>query len=149
MIKLDFQPSIAWSASCSDPDTADLGDLRYCIFLGDVVLKIDDQDFSALWGWIPLLDFSISLVCMLRNLPDSGIEVYEFTESVAELRLTMAKSSVEVTCNYADAIAQVAYDDFRQEAERYGSAVFDAAVTSIPGLARNPSFLTLRANLEG
>ena len=42
--------------------TADDVALRYYLFRGDQIIIINGVDFSARWGWVPLLDFAAALV---------------------------------------------------------------------------------------
>jgi len=37
------------------------GDLRYSHFTSDVVFRVCDADFSANWGWVPVLDLALGL----------------------------------------------------------------------------------------
>ena len=72
MIKLEYGLDPSWDRTPADRDlsTADDSELHYDLFLGDVVIQIDGVDFSARWGWVPVLDFAIcfgACVLALRN----------------------------------------------------------------------------------
>src|SRR3712207_3536434 len=83
MIHLGYQLSPLWRArnSGADYQRADEGALRYDLFLGDVLFKIDEVDLSARWGWIPVIDFALTLHLMTDALEPNQTKIFEFTES--------------------------------------------------------------------
>lgn len=83
-MRLDFQLSADWNAKAAHHDLAiaDESTLRYDVLLGDLILQINGVDFSAPWGWIPLLDLANGLKVMCDELLTGEPEtVFEFTES--------------------------------------------------------------------
>ena len=64
MIKLDYKIDETdltadgdLSSSSIDSDTK----LHYYAFYGDITFIVDGADFSAKWGWVPVLDFAVCL----------------------------------------------------------------------------------------
>lgn len=58
-ITLDYRLSPFWNKETdrADLSSADASDLHYKLFLGDMVFRIGESDFSAPWGWVPVLVF--------------------------------------------------------------------------------------------
>lgn len=98
-------------AANTDLSQASEADLRYGLLLGDVELAAGDVDLSARWGWVPLFDFIVGLVTLLRRLATSSEEAFEFTESGSELRFYRSGDDVEIRSNYAPGIITIGYDD--------------------------------------
>lgn len=83
-IKIFFSPENIFIDEL--PNLSD-DDLRYRLFLGNVVFKHDLGVMKFDWGWIPLLDFVVSLNCICVNFRDESVqeERFEFTESDVQL----------------------------------------------------------------
>ena len=58
---LDYRLSEDWDENSTDLATADETDLRYYAATGDIILRTDQTDLSARWGWIPLIDFALAM----------------------------------------------------------------------------------------
>ena len=58
---LDYRLSEDWDENSTDLAAADETDLRYYAAIGDVILRNDQTDLSARWGWIPLIDFALAM----------------------------------------------------------------------------------------
>jgi hypothetical protein len=141
-----------WNASQAETDlaAADESTLRYGTFLGDISLQIGDIDFSAYWGWIPLLDFAYCLKGMsdemLAGEPES---VFEFTESDAVLRLTREGQNVLVAASYVGTTARVDLLAFCEMAMSVSRRFFESAAAENVGLASNPSFESMWQKVRG
>jgi hypothetical protein len=84
-------------------------DLRYRVALGNLVFHIGDKDFSADWGWIPLIDLAASFAEIIRKLEGgSPSETFEFTESDAWIRLERMGEKVLVSTSYSEGVAEIA-----------------------------------------
>jgi hypothetical protein len=142
VINLDYHLSAAWNrnAATINLSTASAMDLRYDLFLGDIVFRIGDVDFSALWGWVPVLDFALSLHGITETLPEAGEGVLEFTESNAALRFVYERGWVKVSANYVrDQIgANISYTDLSRAADTFLQTVLRDLWTMHPELERNP-----------
>jgi hypothetical protein len=103
MIEIDYKLSRDWATKPGEINLAEADEttLRYDVFLGDVVFKVDGADFSTHWGWVPVLDFAICLLSVLEDL-STGKEQssIEFTESEAELVFKRVPGQILITSNY-------------------------------------------------
>jgi hypothetical protein len=138
-ISLDYRLS-TWNSSTPviDVETADAMELRYDLFLGDVEFRIGQADFSARWGWVPVLDFAAGLWHVAQSLPETREEIFEFTESDASLRFVLEDDAVSVISNYAERIdARVSFREFRNAAESFLKRMVEELSNIYPGLSRN------------
>lgn len=89
MITLDYELSLGWDRRTTELKlrSADEMTLRYDCFLGDVVF-VDGVDFSARWGWVPVLDFALHLWAIAGGLVSEAEELFEFTESDAAIEVS-------------------------------------------------------------
>jgi hypothetical protein len=114
MVKLDYQISPSWNekAGAIDLSRADESTLLYNAFLGDVVFSVEGVDFSARWGWVPILDFARSFFLVFNELASEPQFTYEFTESDAAINLKKVDGEVIVSATYAAGMAKVSYEAF-------------------------------------
>src|SRR5689334_8598016 len=57
-------------------------DLRFRLALGDLILTTPQADFSTRWGWVPLIDFAVSVQEIIDDLRRGVRQArFEFTES--------------------------------------------------------------------
>lgn len=144
MIQLDYQIGTDWARNLSEADleTADESVLRYDAFLGDVIFRADGADFSARWGWIPVLDFAISLQAIVETLATASgnhSEKFEFTESEAHIAFIRDEENVELRADYASETAVVSYVELRAAVESFLRRVVDELVDAYPALSSNPN----------
>lgn len=92
-------------------------EIRYDLFLGDIVLSsdTDNVDFSTQRGWVPLLDFYLSLEHILEFLPKSKEEVFEFTESEATLTFSLEGKNIRIISSYAEGSIVAPVSEFALE----------------------------------
>ena len=143
MIELDYQISSSSPERRSSVDLAcaDEGTLHYELFLGDVCLRVENADFSTDWGWVPVLDFALGLVRVIRSLAPGTCEVFEFTESEASLYFTRSiDDQVVVSANYSSATATVSYGELLNRARGFLRRVVIELQNAYPALTKNPSF---------
>ena len=145
MIYLDYTLSPLWNGKlrAADLRTVDQGSLRYDLFLGDVYLRINGADFSAPWGWVPVLDFSLAVRDLVDKLSPEGEDSFEFTESEAALRFQRRDADVEVLANYAPAVAKVPYGELREAARAFADRVIGDLLRTHPELKENVAFGSL------
>jgi hypothetical protein len=121
-------------------------DLRYRVALGDLTFHIGQKDFSAAWGWIPLIDLAASFREILRKLEGgTQSETFEFTESDAWIRFERKGEKVLVTTSYGEGLGEnsltalsEAAKSFRERlhtelVKRHPQAAHNAAVTKLLG----------------
>jgi hypothetical protein len=140
-IVLDYSLSESWNRRASELDlqSADEATLRYRCFLGDIVFKVGDAAFSADWGWVPVLDFALSLRAIAASLLDEPSETqrFEFTESDAELVFEPDGPLVKIEANYVSARAEVSHVDLSLATERFLARVVQDLERRHPSLAKN------------
>lgn len=141
MLRLDYSLSPAWNG-CAGVSVAEADEsvLRYDCFLGDVIFMAFEVDLSAEWGWVPILDFALSLDWIVEALvEESGTEgTFEFTESDATIVFRRIGDSVEIQASYVAGSAKVGYVDLRRSARRFLLKVLRDFVGLYPDLGTNP-----------
>ena len=84
---LDYRLSEDWDENSTDLAAADETDLRYYAATGDIILRKDQVDLSARWGWIPLVDFALALREIAEALAGLGgkqnVRVYRIGRDAA------------------------------------------------------------------
>ena len=74
--------------------------LRYDYFVGDIGFTASGTDFSTTWGWVPVLDFAVSLNALVTALePHSELD-FEFTESDHTISFRRGDKEVLVSTSY-------------------------------------------------
>jgi hypothetical protein len=144
-IWLDYALSPSWNTGRPDWATVDEMTLRYDLFLGDVVFRVDDKDFSARWDWVPVLDFALALRFSVQEADRVGTATLDFTESDAEIRLEAMDNQVRVSANYTPDVAQVGRGELAAAADGFMCRVVRELADAHPGLDRNP---TVRAAFD-
>jgi hypothetical protein len=142
VITLSYILSADWSAKAANTDwaAADETTLRYGAFMGDQMFTVDSADFSAKWGWVPILDFAASLVKITQGLLADETElVFEFTESDAQLQFNRQGPNVLITSNYSSAKATVLLSELERAASSYAECVLRDALNLHPALKANRS----------
>ena len=145
MIYLSYKLSdeLNTKAPLIDWVNADEMTLRYYVYLGDQLFLADEADFSARWGWIPILDFAACLVLIARALTSGETNRrFEFTESEDYIDFTRQENRVVMSSNYTTARAEVALDELQSAARSYANTVFEGATALHPALKNNLSFLS-------
>src|SRR4051812_46182723 len=96
-INLSFDFSTSWikSSTAADLSLIDEMTLRYKTFLGDQKFIAKGTDFSARWGWVPILDFAACLMEITERLKQGESElVFEFTESDSQIHFNRQGENV-------------------------------------------------------
>jgi hypothetical protein len=149
MLTLDYELSPSWNVTTDQTDLTSAGEmeLRYNVLLGDVVFKEGSHDFSARWGWVPIIDFAASLKTIAAELGErDGSEVtFEFTESDATLRFRRKGEAVLISCSYQSGEARVPLHDFVKSTNDFTRRVARELCERYSTLARNASFSRLLA----
>ena len=144
MFQLDYRLSNAWSEKTLQADLATVDEmtLRYEVLLGDVICKAEDIDFSARWGWVPILDFAASVRQISEQLTTTdGIEAnFDFTESNAEIFFKRRGNLILISSTYASGEIQVALTEFGTAVADFVSRVGKELSRLYPSLIQNPWF---------
>ena len=152
MILLDYQLSPSWNAKSTEADLASVDEmsLRYQVLLGDVVLKVNAHDFSARWGWIPVIDFAAALKHVVGELGEHGTveTTFDFTESDAVLRFKRAGDALVISSSFAPGEAHVPLKDFAAAVDAFARRVRQELSEQYPALRQNKSFNDLLPESE-
>jgi hypothetical protein len=116
MFELDYKISDNPNDPGIDLKSADDSDFNYNLFMGDIVLKMGNVDFSTAWGWIPLLDFVTYLHKLLEQFKEGSKDTFEFTESEATLDFQRVGEKVQIKASYADGTIEVDYEELKSKA---------------------------------
>jgi hypothetical protein len=113
-------------------------DLRYRVALGNLVLRVGDRDFSADWGWIPLVDLAASFAEIVRKLEaGSASETFEFTESDAWVRFEKKGEKVLVSTSYGDGVGEIPLHSASQAVKSFRERLHSELVRKHPESAHN------------
>lgn len=134
------------------PDPDDLAkatevDFRFRVALGDLILAAPATDFSARWGWVPLIDFGASVHEILNHLKRGGARSqFEFTESEATLTFVRHETGLVITASYAPGQIQIPIGSFEERLRRFEGELRADLVKHQPALDRHPVFNRLLPN---
>jgi hypothetical protein len=67
-MQLDYRLFKDLDENSTDLTAAEETDLRFYAATGDIILRKDQTDLSANWGWIPLIDFALALRMIAEDL---------------------------------------------------------------------------------
>jgi hypothetical protein len=113
-------------------------DLRYRVALGNLVFHVGDKDFSADWGWIPLVDLAASFGEIVRKLEGgSDSETFEFTESDAWVRFERKAENVLVSTSYGEGVGEIALHAAVQAVKSFRERLRSELVRQHPQAAQN------------
>lgn len=126
----------------ADLATADDVEMRYEMFLGDLLIQDAETNLSAPWGWIPMLDFALCLVTIFRQLlVHSGEAVYEFTESEEALKFYRVANHIEVRSTYSPGVITCSLDEFFDAVNDFCNRLRRELGTKYPTLFENRLFV--------
>jgi hypothetical protein len=145
---LDYRLSEKWEEDSTDLSTAAETDLRYYVAPGDIILRDDQTDLSANWGWIPLIDFALALRDIAEALAETdGSQIFEFTESEATLEFKRQGEEVTISGSYAPGNIIAPWPIFKGQVKELPRRLDAELLTKRPELGRNPVYQEL--NLSG
>ena len=141
---LDYRLSKEWDEETMDLSTVAETDLRYYVAPGDIILRADQTDLSAIWGWIPLIDFALALREIAEALAVAeGNETFEFTESEATLNFERRGQEVVISGSYAPGEVIVPLPVFREQVRDLARRLDAELLANHPELGRNPVYQAL------
>jgi hypothetical protein len=113
-------------------------DLRYRVVLGNLVFHVGDKDFSADWGWIPMVDLAASFAEIVRKLEGgSARETFEFTESDAWVRFERKGEKVLVSTSYGEGVGEIALHSASEAIKSFRERLRSELVRQHPQAAHN------------
>ena len=143
MLKLTCRLSPAQQAKMPSIELSMIDEiaLRYDLFLGDIVFKGDNYDFSTNWGWVPIVDFMACMnLIVIELLKDVGTSHFEFTESDAKITFINDGSMIRIECTYADGSCQVSLEEFARNVVMETRRLRRELLGACPTLSGNPIF---------
>lgn len=150
MIDFDYELSPGWKSSWETLNLREASedDLLHRVLLGDIVVKVGSHDFSAKWGWVPIVDFAAALRCIVDELAkQDGVETkFDFTESDAVLRFKREGDEVFISASYAPGQARVSLNELLTMAKSFAERVARELSRQFPPLLENKSFYRLLVN---
>jgi hypothetical protein len=115
-------------------------DLRYRVALGNLVFHVGDKDFSADWGWIPLVDLAASFAEIVRKLEGgSASETFEFTESDAWVRFEKKGEKVLVSTSYGEGMGEITLHSASQAVKSFRERLRSDLIRKHPQAEHNPA----------
>jgi hypothetical protein len=137
----DYRLSEDWDENSTDLAAADETDLRYYAANGDIILRKDQTNLSAGWGWIPLIDFALAMREISEALADGeGSETFEFTESEAKLQFDRQGQEMTISSSYAPGEITVPFTAFVEKARDFGQRLNAELLAKRPELRQNPVY---------
>jgi hypothetical protein len=144
-MQLDYRLSEDWDETTTDLISADETDLRFYAATGDIVLRNDQVDLSARWGWIPLIDFALALRKIAEALAaGDGSEMFEFTESDATLHFDRRGAEITVGGSYAVGEITLPFVAFCERATDFARRLGAELSAKRPELRLNPAYQAFR-----
>jgi hypothetical protein len=138
---LDYRLSEDWDENSADLAAADETDLRYYLAIGDLILRNDQTDLSARWGWIPLIDFALAMREIAEALElTEGAQTFEFTESDATLDFERRGEEMIVSGSYATGEIIVPFAAFKEQAADFARRLDVEVRAKRPDLELNPVY---------
>lgn len=95
-------------------------------------------DFSARWGWVPVLDFALGLRCAAIELVGGSSVSFEFTESDATIDFAANQGDVIVSATYTGGHARIPTNELRSSAESFLARTITELTANERSLAHNP-----------
>jgi hypothetical protein len=138
---LDYRLSEDWDENSADLAATEETGLRYYAAIGDIILRKDQTDLSARWGWIPLIDFALALREIAAALTvNEGSETFEFTESEATLRFDRRRQEMIISGSYAPGEIVIPFTEFIERARDFGRRLDSELLAKRPELGQNPIY---------
>lgn len=150
MITLEYHisPMSPERLSAKALENSSEADLRYELFLGDIVFRINDADFSAQWDWVPVLDFALEIDEIVSKLSPHDSAELEFTESDSVIRFDREVEETRVSANYSTGVAVVAHRHLAQATASFRGKVIAELLLAYPRLRENKAMEKWLAQLD-
>ena len=149
-MKLDYNLASNWKPDVKTLTDADSGMLRYELFPGDICFEACGINFSASWGWVPVLDFARSLFDIATGIEDGCVEKFEFTENNEYLIFNRSSSTLTISASYTEGVAAILLKDFIDITEEFFRRCAIECADAYPAIKSNPAFgdLLNKSNLS-
>jgi hypothetical protein len=147
MIKLDYSIAASWSRKIEQYNLAQVSeeDLRYRLFLGDIIILGNNCNLSTSWEWVPVVDFASSLLRIKDELSDGTTRssTFEFTESGDTITFNRVNGVVKVECSYRQCSAESSIQELILEIDAFVQNVFTTLICKYSAVQANETFSRL------
>ncbi|MER6366763.1 hypothetical protein [Kitasatospora sp. NPDC001527] len=123
---------------------ADLYDLTYEAFWGDIEFRVGDADFS---GPGPVLDMAIGLFSASLELAKKKSHLYSAAEGAGYYRFDRKGDDVRIRLERMGS-GVVSYEEFSSAARGFLELVLKELPRKYPGLSENPEISKLKGRLK-
>ncbi|MGW4301827.1 hypothetical protein ACWEHT_18915 [Streptomyces sp. NPDC004646] len=125
---------------------ADLLELCYSCFGGDLTLNVDGLDLSIITGGgVQVLDFAVEFFSAGRAISSGERCRISFAGMSDEIYLAPDGNHVEITCNYADGLSRILREDFVSAGRDFLSRVLADITSRYPELEGNSDIKKVRS----
>ncbi|MFE9825183.1 hypothetical protein ACFYSH_24145 [Streptomyces sp. NPDC005791] len=125
---------------------ADLADLCYSCFGGDLEFRVGGADFSIITGGgVQILDFAVEFFAAARTVGSGGDARIAFAGMADEIHLKVTGDFVGVSCNYADGRGEIRRGELIAASRKFLSQVLDDLETRYPALQGNKGMKSVRS----
>lgn len=115
-------------------------ELWFDCFLGDVIFKVGDSDYSACWGWVPVFDFAVQLKAIADSLVSGGKETFDFTESGECIFFERVGDGVKIWASYNEAVEIVDFDGFHVATKDFYKQTLNQLARDYPAVVSYKEF---------
>ena len=117
--------------------------VRYSLFQGDILIEDNGNEIITDWGWVPLLDFTCSLVDIFKHLEenDNQTQEFEFTESNEKIFFNKNKNKIKIYSSFSNDEIIVDYYCFKKEVIINHFNLLNEILEKNPNLISNVIFL--------
>jgi len=151
VFQLDFELSLqVKNAHGASPETAGATELRYDLFLGNVILRNDSCNLDAVWGWIPLLDFASGIEKICTDLTSQSLNEakFTFTENDETLNFERVESDIVMSASYSSCEIVVPQAEFATKVRSFISRLRGVVEGDCPEIVRNASYRALFVSFD-
>jgi hypothetical protein len=139
MILLTYTLSSEFETSELDWKEATEADFRYRLFTGDLTFIVAEMDFSARWGWIPIIDVALGIQHVIRELEDRTTSTLEFTESDSCIHFTRLNGTIKIKPSYVSEEATAYFSEFKSCSSEFLKRVLIEAIGCHPSTGPEPA----------
>jgi hypothetical protein len=143
MIILNYEYNLKEIKKLSNIDLSIISstDIDYYLFCGNIIFRVNDRNFDALWGWIPIIDFATNLFLILSKIKEGESEIYYFTESEATIKFHRKDGSIMINPSYCLFEEKVVYEEMKATTHQFLKRVLTETSVQFPQLSKNSVFI--------
>ena len=103
------------------PANTPMIDIRYFYCVGNVWFTFGDKRISMDWGWVPLIDFALSMKQILNSFNNHStyVEVFDFTENDDTITYSKNGETVSLMFSFTQEEFVIPWPAFKKGAEEF------------------------------